>query len=130
MLKIAVTGIIVAIASFSTKAQAPADSLFIVTYTTGPSWDQNKGTDEQIHFKEHGARLGQLRKDGVIKFGARYADKGIVVISAATSAAAKEIVLADPAVVNKLFSADVQKLNIFYSGCLEKLSNLDLLERN
>jgi len=98
----------------------PSDSLFIVNYSLGELWDKSKGPGEQPYFKEHGARLGQLRKDGVIKFGARYSDKGMIVIAAATYVKAKEIVNADVAVQNKLFSADVQKLNIFYDGCLEK----------
>lgn len=97
-----------------------ADSLYIVTYTTGSLWDQSKKPGEQPHFKEHGARLGQLRKDGVIRFGARAAEKGLIVIAAANYSAAKEIVNADIAVQNQLFNADVQKLNIFYDGCLER----------
>ena len=96
------------------------DSLFIVNYSLGESWDKSKGPGEQPYFKEHGARLGQLRKDGVIKFGARYSDKGMIVIAAATYVKAKEIVNADVAVQNRLFVADVQKLNIFYDGCLER----------
>jgi hypothetical protein len=95
----------------SSFAQSPAspDSLYIVTYTTGDAWDQSKKPNEQSHFKEHGARLGQLRKDGVIRFGARYAEKGIIVIAAASYSAAKEIIQADVAV-----------LNVFYEGCVEK----------
>ncbi len=97
------------------------DSLYIVTYTVGEAWDKAKGPGEQMYFKEHSARLGQLRKGGVIKFGARYADKGIIVITAPTLTAAKDIVGKDIAVANKLFNADVQKLGIFYEGCLEQM---------
>jgi hypothetical protein len=105
------------------KAQEtkPADSLYIVTYTTGSAWDASKAPHEQPYFKEHSANLGKLRKEGVIKAGARYADKGIIFIRAASLAAAKEIILADQGVVNKLFNADVQKMNLFYEGCLEKI---------
>jgi hypothetical protein len=96
------------------------DSLYVVTYTTGSSWDMNKPPHEQTYFKEHSARLGQLRKEGVIKFGARYGEKGMIVIAASSSTAANDIVHVDQAVINKLFVADVQKLNIFYDGCLER----------
>jgi hypothetical protein len=96
------------------------DSLYIVTYTTGSGWDQSKSPNDQPYFKEHGARLGQLRKDGVIKFGARHGDKGSIVIIAKNFAGAKEIINADVAVINKLFNVDIQKLNIFYEGCLER----------
>lgn len=105
--------------SLSATAQA-ADSLYIVTYTTGPSWDANKPPHEQLHFKDHSARLGQLRKEGIIRFGARYAEKGMIIISASTREAASEIIHNDQAVVNRLFEVDVQKLNIFYDGCLER----------
>lgn len=98
----------------------PADSLYIVIYTTGSLWDNIKSPTEQPYFKEHSATLSKLRKEGVIKAGARYAEKGIIFISAPTLQAAKEIILSDQAVANKLFNADVQKLNVFYDGCIEK----------
>jgi hypothetical protein len=97
------------------------DSLYMVTYTTGPAWDNSKSPNDQPYFKEHSSRLAQLRKDGIIKFGARYGDKGSIGITAKNFQAAKEIVFGDPAVINKLFAVDVQKLNIFYEGCLEKV---------
>src|SRR5687767_11426774 len=99
--------------SFRTKAQS-ADSLYIVTYTTGSAWDASKKPHEQMYFKEHSANLSALRKSGVIRFGARYADKGIIVFSAPTFAKAKELIDADQAIANKLFYADVQRLNVFY----------------
>jgi len=98
----------------------PTDSLYIVTYTTGPTWDADKEPGEQQFFKEHSANLSKLRKEGVIKAGARYAEKGIIIITAKSSLIAKEIIFNDPAVVNKLFVADVQKLQVFYDGCLER----------
>lgn len=104
---------------YSQSQTKPVDSLYIVTYTTGTAWDHSKPAD-QPYFKEHGARLGQLRKDGVIRFGARHGDKGSIVIVAKNLNEAKEIVNADVAVINKLFNADIQRLNIFYEGCLER----------
>lgn len=90
------------------------DSLYIVTYTTGPSWDVSKKFHEQTYFKEHSSNLSSLRKAGTIKFGARYAEKGIIVIAAKSFKEAKDLITADQAVVNKLFNADVQKMNVFY----------------
>lgn len=112
------------ILSFSLTANAQAqtliDSLYIVTYTTGPAWDHTKAPGEQIHFKEHSTNLSNLRKDGVIKAGARYGEKGIIVITARSFSDAKEIILNDLAVISKLFEADVQKLQVFYDGCIER----------
>lgn len=99
---------------------AVVDSLYIVTYTTGSSWDAAKTPQEQLYFKEHSANLSKLRKEGVIKMGARYADKGIIVIKARTLSVARELILADAAVANKLFVADIQKFNLFYEGCVER----------
>jgi hypothetical protein len=95
-------------------AQPQPDSLYIVTYTTGPSWDASKKFNEQMYSKEHSSNLSSLRKAGTIKFGARSAEKGIIVIAARSFKDAKDLVSADPAVVNKLFNADVQKLSVFY----------------
>lgn len=98
----------------------PSDSLFIVTYTVGSSWDTSKLPNEQMYFKEHSANLSSLRKQGVIKAGARFADKGMIVIAAKSITTAKEIIMSDIAVIHKLFDADIQKLNVFYEGCLER----------
>ena len=101
------------------KAQS-IDSLYAVTYTVGPLWDMSKSPNDQQHFKEHSARLAQLRKDGIIKAGARFGVKGLIVITAASTTSAKEIVFADVAVINKLFVAEVEKMNVFYDGCIER----------
>lgn len=105
--------------ALAAKAQNPvvADSLFIVTYTTGPSWDVSKKPNEQAYFKEHSANLAKWRKEGIIQLGARYADKGIIILKAPSLAVAKELVLKDEGVLYKLFEADVQKFNVFYQGC-------------
>ena len=100
--------------------QPVTDSLFVVIFTTGPAWDAAKPPGEQPNFKEHSANLGRLRKEGVIKLGGRYADKGMIIFSANSTAAAKAMIDSDPGVASKLFNADLQKLNMFYFGCLEK----------
>ncbi len=104
----------------SAVAQSSADSLYIVTYTTGTSWDNTKPPNEQSYFKEHSANLSKLRKEGVIKAGARYGEKGMIFIAASSLQAAREIIFADQAVATKLFNADVQKLSVFYDGCIER----------
>jgi hypothetical protein len=102
------------------QAQTSSDSLYIVTYTTGPSWDFSKKPNEQPYFNEHSVFLGKLMKDGTAKLGARFADKGMMVIQATSLAAARELITSDAAVVNQLFKVDVQKFNVFFYGCIEK----------
>ena len=110
-----ITAIFFCLVAISSSAQTQAaDSLYIVTYTTGSAWDASKKFNEQPYFKEHSANLSALRKAGTIKFGARYADKGIIFIKAATLQAAKDLINADLGVINKLFNADVQRLSPFY----------------
>jgi hypothetical protein len=116
--------IAIIILSFSLTAKAQTqtltDSLYIVTYTTGPTCDHTKAPGEQTYFKEHSTNLSMLRKEGVIKAGARYGEKGMIVITARSFSEAKEIILSDQAVINKLFEADVQKLQVFYDGCIAR----------
>lgn len=102
--------------AFSQSNPGSADSLYIVTYTVGTAWDQSKKPNEQVYFKEHSAFMGKLMKESVTKFGARYADKGIIIIGAASMQKAKELILSDVAVINKLFAADVQKVNVFFNS--------------
>jgi uncharacterized protein YciI len=96
------------------------DSLFIVTYTTGPAWDFEKSPNEQPYFSEHSKHLSTLRKNGTIKLGARSGEKGIIVFSAKTMIEAKEIINSDDAIVNGLFETDIQGFNVFYPGCVER----------
>lgn len=120
MKKIVLSAFVLGVTFSGFSQTAPTDSLFIVTYTTGPAWDVSKSPGEQLGFKEHSTNLGTWRKEGVIKFGARYGDKGIIFISAASTEAAGILILGDQAVVNKIFLADIKKLNPFYFGCIEK----------
>jgi len=114
------TLVLVCISSAFAQGDPPVDSLYIVTYAIGPAWDNTKPPNEQPYFMDHSANLGKLRKEGVIKAGVRYAEKGIIFITASSLQTAREIVFADQAVVNKLFKAEVQKVNVFYDGCIER----------
>ncbi|MFN0159441.1 MAG: hypothetical protein ACKVRP_15375 [Bacteroidota bacterium] len=77
--------------STTVKEQKPIadESLFVVLYTPGAGWDVNKPPHEQLHFGSHSKRLGALRKEQRIKFGARYADKGMLLLQAVSLEAAK-----------------------------------------
>ena len=96
------------------------DSLFIVTYTTGPAWDFDKTPNDQLYFSDHSQHLSALRKNGTIKLGARVGENGIIVFSAQSLSEAKAIVNDDVAIVNGLFKTEIQPFNVFYSGCVER----------
>lgn len=118
-LTILTLGLLISSVSFAQQV-TPSDSLFIVTYSTGPAWDHKKAPNDQFYFSEHSQHLSALRKNGTIKLGARAADKGIIVFSSKTFAEAKQIVNNDIAIINGLFVTDIQKFNVFYPGCIER----------
>jgi hypothetical protein len=112
--------LILILVAFVLNAQSTPDSLYIVTFSTGSAWNAAKAANEQPYFKEHSANLARWRKEGIIKLGARYADKGMIVISAPSLAVARQLISNEDGVANNLFAADVQTFNVFYAGCLEK----------
>lgn len=95
---------------------APPVPLYAAVYKTGPKWDAAKPPGEQAFFKDHSAHLAKLRAAGTIVMGARYADVGLIVVSAATEADAREIFEADPSVAAGTFAVDVHRFSVFYSG--------------
>jgi uncharacterized protein YciI len=94
----------------------PARALYAAVYKTGPKWDAAKPPGEQAFFKDHSAHLATLRAAGTIVMGARYADVGLVVVSAASEADARKIFAADPSVGAGTFAVDVHRFSVFYPG--------------
>jgi uncharacterized protein YciI len=106
--------VLIPIAGVPAFAQEPASSLFIVPFETGPSWDKSLAPAEQPAFKEHSANLNRLRKEGVIVFGARYDDLGLIVLESDSLDAAKAMVDADPGVRSGVFVYRISPLRVFY----------------
>jgi hypothetical protein len=99
-------------------AQAPAtpSPLYAAIFKTGPKWDPAKAPNQQAFFREHSANLAKLRAAGAIVMGARYADIGLVVVTAATEADARKLFESDPSIGGGTFSVDVQRFSVFYPG--------------
>ena len=105
-------------------AQAPApvpapatpSPLYAAIFKTGPKWDTAKAPNEQPFFREHSANLAKLRAAGTIVMGARYADVGLVVVTAATDADARKLFESDPSIAGGTFTLDVQRFSVFYPG--------------
>jgi uncharacterized protein YciI len=95
------------------SAQTPP-ALFVVHFETGPAWNKALAPAEQPGFKEHSANLNRLRKEGLIKFGARYGDFGMLFLKADSLDAAQAIIDADPGVQAGSFIYRVEPLNVFY----------------
>jgi uncharacterized protein YciI len=104
-------------------AQTPAEvpksataKLFAIEITTGPNWDAAKPPPQQAFFREHSAHLKKLRDEGRIKMGARYAEKGLVVIEAADEAEARGLVESDPSMKSGTFKFTLAEMRVFYPG--------------
>jgi uncharacterized protein YciI len=93
--------------------------LFAIELTVGPKWDAAKPPQDQPFFREHSANLARLREAGSVVIGARYADKGLVVVAAPTIEAAQAMMDGDPSIAAGTFVFDVHPFNVFYGGTIE-----------
>ncbi|MEP7157233.1 MAG: DUF6265 family protein [Betaproteobacteria bacterium] len=98
----------------------PAQPLFIVQLLTGPAWEKDKAADAQAGFAEHSKNLARMRSDGLLVVGARFkdsvADKGMLIVRAATREAVLAQFESDPMVKERKFVLDVAAFNPFYDG--------------
>lgn len=95
-------------------ADPPPPSLFIVHFETGPNWNKALAPKDQTGFEGHSANLKRLREEGVIVFGARYGELGMIIVSLETLDRAKALMDADPGVKSGIFSYRVESLRVFY----------------
>lgn len=114
-------GCLVAVARV--EAQAPASApdganrpLFAVEITIGAKWDPAKPPQEQQYFAEHSANLRRLREAGSLVLGARYGDKGLVVLAARDEADARAMMDEDPSMKAQVFTYQLHRFNVFYGG--------------
>lgn len=96
---------------------APDESrLFAVEITVGPQWDASRPAHEQRYFPEHSATLKRLRDSGVLVIGARYSDKGLVVLAADDETHVRAMMDEDPSIKAEVFQYQVHPFNVFYGG--------------
>jgi uncharacterized protein YciI len=82
--------------------------MYLVIYQPGPGWKPGVSDAEQL--REHGRYMFTLHLKKVLRMGGPFpgASGGAAVIDADNLAAAQAIVDADPAVVSKVFVAEVR----------------------
>ena len=97
---------------------ASESKLYIVHFTTGPAWKQDRPFAEQEGANEHSRNMQRLRREGKILFGARYADKGMVILRVASEKEAREEIERDPAMSSGVFRYEIAELHPFYEGCV------------
>lgn len=102
----------------SAPPAAPTLNLYAVEIKTGPAWDAAKAPQEQPHFREHSLNLKRLRDAGQLLLGARYADKGLIVLQAASAEEAHAMMRQDPAIQGQVFSYELSDFRVFYGGAV------------
>ncbi|MBL8361810.1 MAG: hypothetical protein JNN18_15060 [Rubrivivax sp.] len=102
----------------ATASPTAADErpLYAVEVTIGPRWDASLRPQDQPLFREHSAHLRRLRDAGHLVIGARYADKGLLVLAADTEAAARALLDADPSIQAGIFRYQIHPYSVFYGG--------------
>jgi len=92
--------------------------LFAVEIRTGAKWDSSRKPQEQPHFREHSANLKRLRDEGLLLVGARYSDKGLLVVAGATEADVRAQMDIDPSIQAQVFAYEIHPFRVFYPGCI------------
>jgi uncharacterized protein YciI len=105
-------------AQVSSPTDAAPESLYAVEFTIGPAWDKSKSPGEQTHFREHSGNLKRLREQGVLLLGARYSDKGFIVVRARSEQDARAMIQQDPSVQGGVFKFELHEFNVFYPGAV------------
>lgn len=97
----------------------PVKNLYAVEIRTGTAWDSAKPAHEQAHFRDHSANLKRLRDQGALVLGARYSDKGLVVLQAASEPEAHAMMQADASIQHRVFSYELHEFKVFYAGAVQ-----------
>jgi uncharacterized protein YciI len=94
--------------SVSAQTSAAKKSTFLVVYRPGPGWLPGKPVEQQP-LKEHGSYMLSLYAKGALKFAGPFTDNagGAVVLEVENEEGVKALVAADPAVVGRVFLAEV-----------------------
>ncbi len=98
------------------------EQYFALIYTTGSAWNSELAPNEQPYFREHSKHLAQLRKADKIAIGARYSDKGLIILKVKDKAEADSIIASDTSIKYKTFKAELYPFNAFYTGTIENLN--------
>lgn len=107
-------------AATSAAPATPAPKLFAIQFTTGPAWNAPAEVKDPL-FRQHSENLQRMRREGIVQFGARYGEFGLVVVHAADEAAVRAQVAQDPSLAAGLFKADVFEFRPFFHGTTTRL---------
>ena len=106
--------ILLCLLAYPLQEAVSEEKLFVVHFSTGSAWDTTRSPSEQTSFAEHSANLGRLRSEGIILFGGRYDEFGIIILRAATLESARETIESDPGIKSDLFTFTISPISVFY----------------
>jgi uncharacterized protein YciI len=94
----------------------PKPQLFAVRFQPGPGWDKAKPPADQTGFASHSANLQRLRREGTVVLGGRFADFGLVVVTARDLDAARALFAGDETIAAKVFAMQVDPWATIFEG--------------
>ena len=98
---------------------AQTKQYYIAIFSRGSAWEDAKPATEQVGFKEHSENLRRLRSEKRIAIGARYGDKGMVIVEAKNEDDARSLFVSDVMVSKKTFTLELHQFRPFYKGAIE-----------
>jgi len=97
-----------------------ADSLWALSFTTGPGWQVDRAPGEQTGFAAHSRNLSRLRTEGRILMGGRYGAVGLMLVRAGSEAEVRQLLAADSAVAAGVFKAEINVWRTVYDGSVPR----------
>lgn len=97
-----------------TAETVPTARLFAVEIHVGENWDGDKAPQEQAYFAEHSANIRKLTEAGNLRLGARYSDKGLLVLLAASEQQARALLDQDPSFAAGTFQYQLYPFSPFH----------------
>lgn len=98
--------------------QGAADSLWVVTLTTGPGWDTTKAPGAQRYFGDHSRNLGRLRQEGTLIMGGRFGGVGLLLVRAQGEADARAMFAPDSTIATGVFAAKFEVWRTIFTGAV------------
>lgn len=97
-------------------ARQAADSLWALSFTTGPGWRAELAPGAQDGFGSHSRNLGRLRAEGRILVGGRFAEWGLMLVRAGSEAEVRRMLEPDSSLAAGTFRVVIAPWRTVYPG--------------
>jgi len=97
-------------------ARQAADSLWALSFTTGPGWQQDLAPGAQDGFGSHSRNLARLRATGRILVGGRFAEFGLMLVRAASESEVRRMLEPDSSLAAGTFRVAIAPWRTVYPG--------------